>query len=425
MRASSRFVLSAVTLSVLFLTSPLLAQGTAKKDAVNVPAVDSSLRERLLADAEHAWSFFTRKTGGFAGMSSVNIWREGKSYGTYDIATMWDTGSIILATLSARSIGLIDQAEFETRIEGILKFLDKATTTDKGAPLPNFRSNPFNGRSVERGYDATDTGRLFVALHVLEGATNGKYKAEALMKKWNVAATISDGAMQDIKGGAMSPAQSNIYRYYVSRGYELWKVPHAPVYGGPSPDRDAAAKAQFLAELGSIGPISSEPSLNEIIELGPSPYASVIAETLGKAQKARYEATGKLTAVSEGPVDKEPWFTYQGYDITRDGEHAWTVYPWQTDKKWATPEFAEDYRVISSKAAFLWFAAAPDDYTQKLWEAVRETARAPKFGFHPGVYEKSGAAPQNIDVNTNAMILSAIAYIFNGRQPLISTHVGS
>jgi hypothetical protein len=101
------------------------------------------------------------------------------------------------------------------------------------------------------------------------------------------------------------------------------------------------------------------------------------------------------------------------------------VYPWQTDKKWATAKFAEDFRVISSKAAFLWFAAFPDDYTQKLWEGVRETARAKEFGFHPGVYEKSGVAPQNIDVNTNAMILSSIAYILNGRQPLIATPVGS
>lgn len=425
MCAYSRFVLAAVTIPVLLFASPDLASANAKKDAVSPPPLDSSQRERLLGDAAHAWSFFTRKTRGFYGMPSVNIWREGKGYGTYDIATMWDTGSIVLATVSARSIGLIDQAEFDKRIEGILTFLDRATTTYKGAPLPNFRSNPFNGRSVERGYDATDTGRLFVALHVLEGATNGKYKAEALMKKWEVSATISDGAMQDIKGGKMSPAQSNIYRYYVSRGYQLWDVPHAPVYSGLSPDRDAAAKERFLAELGTIGPISSEPSLNEIIELGPSPYAAVIAETLGAAQKARYAATGKLTAVSEGPVDKAPWFTYQGYDLTRDGEHAWTVYPWQTDEKWATPEFAEDYRVVSSKGAFLWFAAFPDDYTQTLWEEMREKARAPKFGFHPGVYEKTGAAPQSIDVNTNAMILSAIAYILNGRQPLISTHVGS
>lgn len=427
MQSYRRFILTAMTLSALLLAPLGPVAAKPEKDAVGPSTIDKETRERLLSDAAHAWSFFTRSTHGFPGMTSVNIWPEGKSYGSYDIATMWDTGSIILATISARSIGLIDQPEFEKRIDGIMKFLDRATTTYKGAKLPNFRSSSITGKSVERGYDATDTGRLFVALHVLEGATSGKYKAQDLMDKWQVEATISDGKMQDIKGGSMSPAQSNIYRYYVSRGYELWDVPHAPVYSGPAPDRDQAAKEQFLKELASIGPISSEPSLNEIVELGASPAATVIAETLGPAQKARYAETGKLTAVSEGPVDKEPWFTYQGYDLEREGtgERAWTVYPWATDKKWDTPTFAENYRVVSSKAAFLWFATFPDDYTEKLWKTVREDARAKQFGFHPGVYEKSGVASQNIDVNTNAMILSAIAYILNGRQPLIAAHVGS
>lgn len=427
LQSQKRFILAAMMVPLMLLAPAGAVSAKPEKESVTTASLDKDVRERLLSDAAHAWSFFTRRTGGFDGMTSVNIWRQGKGYGSYDIATMWDTGSIILATVSARSIGLIDQAEFEKRIDGVIKFLNRATTTYRGARLPNFRSSSINGRSVEAGYDATDTGRLFVALHVLEGATDGKYKAADIMKLWKVEATVADGVMQDIKGGKMSPAFSNIYRYYVSHGYQLWNVPHDPVYSGPSPTLNKAAKDRFLKELGSIGPISSEPSLNEIIELGGSPYSTVIAETLGAAQKARYEETGKLTAVSEGPIDQEPWFTYQGYDLTREGkgDYAWTVYPWRTDEKWATPEFAETFRVISSKAAFLWFAAFPDDYTQKLWEAVREKARSEQYGYHPGVYEKSGVPPQNIDVNTNSMILSAIAYILNGRQPLIEANVGS
>lgn len=420
-----------IALALLML--PLVPAGSAlaappanDADAVT-DAVDLATKERLLSDAAHAWSYFTRESGSLPGMTSVNIWQDGDGYGSYDIATMWDTGSIILATISARSIGLIEQAEFDDRISGIMAFLDRATTTYEGATLPNFRSSTKTGESVEEGYDATDTGRLFVALHVLEGVTSGKFKAASLMKKWNIAATVSEGAMQDIKRGAMSPAQSNIYRYYVSRGYKLWDVPHAPVYSGLAPDKSKAARAKFLEELASIGPISTEPSVNEIVEIGASPFANVIAETLGKAQRERYEQTGKLTAVSEGSIDKAPWFTYQGYDLDREGqgERAWTVYSWRTDEKWATDTFAENFRVISSKAAFLWFAVYPDDYTKKLWEEVREKARAEQFGFFPGVYEKNGVAAQNLDVNTNAMILSSIAYILNGRKPLVTAHAGS
>lgn len=425
MQFQTRHMISVVIASLMFFTHIGAVAAKPEAEPTRTVVIDKDVRERLLEDAAHAWSYFERPRRGFAGMTSINIWREGKSWGAYDIATMWDTGSIILATISARSIGLIDQAEFEKRIDGIMSFLKAATTVYKGARLPNYRSNPANGRSVEAGYDATDTGRLFVALHVLEGATDGKYRAEDLMKLWQVSATISDGAMQDIKGGKVLPAQSNIYRYYVSRGYELWDVPHDAVYNGQAPTLNKAARNRFLKELASIGPISSEPSLNEIVELGGSPYSTVIAETLNDAQVDRYKRTGKLTAASEAPVDKDPWFTYQGYDLTREGEHAWTVYSWTTDKKWSTPQFAENFRMVSSKAAFLWFAAFPSDYTKKLWTAVREKARADEFGFHAGVYEKSGEPPQNIDVNTNATILSSIAYILAGQQPLIEQKVGS
>ncbi|AHB49944.1 hypothetical protein W911_04515 [Hyphomicrobium nitrativorans NL23] len=414
----SRVLLASITVSFFSLVHPGQPQAKPYEAAGSPLVMDADTRERLMSDARHAWSYFERVTGRFAGMPSINIWRQGASYGSYDIATMWDTGSIILATISARSIGIIDDREFERRIGSIMKFLDRATTTYKGAKLPNFRSNSNNGRSIEAGYDATDTGRLFVALHVLDRATGGKYKAEALMKKWNISATVSDGALQDIKGGKLKPAQSNIYRYYVSHGYRLWDIPHAPVYSGASPDSSEAARARFIEELSSIGPISSEPSLNEIVELGGSPYGRVIAETLNAAQKKRYADTGKLTAVSEGPIDEEPWFTYQGYDLSRGNEKAWTVYPWITDPKWATPEFAEKFRLVSAKAAFLWFAAYPSEYTRELWMAVREKARAEKFGYHAGIYETSGKVPKSIDVNSNATILSAIAYLLNDQQPL-------
>lgn len=414
----SRVLLAAVTVPFFLLVNAGQPQAKPYEATESPVVVDADMREKLMSDARHAWSYFERVTGRFAGMPSINVWRQGANYGSYDIATMWDTGSIILATISARSIGIIDQREFDRRITGIMKFLDRATTTYKGAKLPNFRSNSNTGRSIEGGYDATDTGRLFVALHVLDRATGGKYKAEALMKKWNISATVSDGALQDIKGGKLNPARSNVYRYYVSHGYRLWDIAHAPVYAGTSPDANEAARARFIEELSSIGPISSEPSLNEIVELGGSPYGRVIAETLGAAQKKRFAETGQLTSVSEGPIDEEPWFTYQGYDLSRNNDTAWTVYPWITDPKWATPEFAEKFRMVSAKAAFLWFATYPSDYTRELWTAVREKARAEKFGYHAGIYETSGKVPTSIDVNTNATILSAIAYLLNDQQPL-------
>jgi hypothetical protein len=410
----------AAVAALMLLTSGLAGAVAGETSDRAAPAVSDAVAADLRRDAEHAWKFFERKSSAMTGLASPNIWPEGgNSYGSYDIVTMWDFGSIVIATVSARAIGLIDAAEFDRRVNGFKAFLKRATYTHKKARIPNFRSRADNGASVEAGYDATDTGRLFVALHVLEKFTDGKYDLAAFFKDWNIDATVKDGQISDLKGGVYAPAQSNIYRFYVGRGYDLWNIAHAPVYDGEAPDSSFAARKAFLKTLGEIGPIATEPSLSEIIEIGPSPYATVITEVLGERQQERYEQTGKLTSVSETPIDRAPWFTYQGLDLTREGEDAWTVYPYATDERWETPTFASENRTISTKAAFLWYAVQPNDYTEKVWSYMREQAKSEKYGFHPGVYEATKTPSTNIDLNTNAAILESIAYILNNRKPLV------
>lgn len=414
-----QILLSAAAFPVAAMLSPRGALAELAPVERPVLEVDSAMKTLLEQDARAAWEFFARKTRAIPGMVPANIWSEGgNNYGSYDIATMWDTGSIILATLSARTIGLIDEREFSTRINGIRTFLQQATYKHRSAALPNFRSRVDNASAVERGYDATDTGRLYVALSVLDKATGGRFEAKKVLAGWNVAQTVKDGKIHDVKGGQMSPAQYYIYRYYVSRGYNLASVAHDPVYAGASPDSSAEARAAFVAELAGIGPISTEPSIIEELELGRTPVTNVIAEELDRAQRRRYEETKKFTCVSEGPIDADPWFTYQGYDLAREGEAAWTVYPSVTHPKWATPEFAERYRMVSTKAAFAWFASRPSAYTEALWRHARDGARARQHGFHPGIYEASGKPPANIDVNTNAIVLESVAFVLNGRKPL-------
>ncbi len=381
--------------------------------------LDPEIEKQLRSDAAHAWQFFERKTTAIPGLSAPNIWRNDEGqYDSYDTVTMWDAGSIVLATVSARSLGLIDDAAFDVRVRGLLDFMNRAVFTYKGKPLPNFRSRMDNAKSVESGYDTTDTGRLFIALYVLDKATGGKYPIADLFKKWDLKATVRDGVMHDIKGNSLEPARSNIYRFYVSRGYSLWSIDHNSVYAGDTPGTSDAATESFLKELAGIGPIATEPSAVEIVEIGPSPFTTAILDVLEKRQVERFQSTGKLTSVSETPIDRAPWFTYQGLDLARTGEEAWTVYPYVTVKRWQTPEFAANNRVVNTKAAYLWFAVRPSEYTQKVWAYVRENAKAPEYGFHPGVYEATGKPATNIDLNTNATILEAIAYIVNNRKSL-------
>lgn len=393
-----------------------LAAASAKTEATLTP----ERRDQLLSDARAAWEFFEQPGRQMAGLVPANIWQEGNDYGSYRIVTMWDVGSILLGTISAHSLGLINDAAFSERIAGIDNFLRRATYHFGEARLPNYRSSIDTAKSVESGYDATDTARLFIALHIADQLKVPVLSGRGLINSWDLDQTIRNGEIWSIKGGKMEPAEFYIYRYYVSRAYALWNVDHKPVTSGEPPNVNEAARQAFVKELASIGPISSEPSLAEEVELGASPYSQEIVRLLEAAQLKRYKDTSRLTCVSESPMDREPWFTYQGYDLTRKGEAAWTVYSWKTEAEWNTPDFAAKHRMVSSKAAFLWYATRPNAYTEMLWQHVREHARAPKYGFHPGVYEATGEPSRNIDVNTNATILEAVAYALRGRKPLLS-----
>ena len=122
-------------------------------------------------DAEIAWRYFSTNLAGVdRGLVPAATWPEGDGYGRYDILTMWDTGSLILAYVSARSIGLIDEKEFDQRIKAVMAFLRRSEFRWGKLTLPNFRTANTGGRTIEPGYDATDTGRVLVALHVLDQA---------------------------------------------------------------------------------------------------------------------------------------------------------------------------------------------------------------------------------------------------------------
>ena len=126
--------------------------------------------------------------------------------------------------------------------------------------------------------------------------------------------------------------------------------------------------------------------------------------------------TGTLTAVSEEPIDRPPWFIYQGYELDGDKE-SWPFHVSRGTKVKISPAFVKANRLQSSKASFMWAAARPHDYHNSLGQKVRDKARTP-FGFASGVHEYSGLRTQTLDINTNALILESIAYIKNGRRPL-------
>jgi hypothetical protein len=402
----------------LCFAGTLTAQGIFSS-ANAVSQMDNPSSSALKRDAEIAWQYFaTRTPGAPLGLVPAAMWPEDDSLGRYNILTMWDAGSLILAYLSARSIGLIYEKEFDQRMKTVMAFLRKSTFRWGKLSLPNYRTQIVSGNAVEGGYDTTDTGRLLIALHILEKATNGAYRAKEQVERWNLAETVNKGQPYDIKSSSRQEARCFNYIHYIARGYGLWDIEMDTGFNRELKPGDTDAREAFIKHVAAVGPIASEPHTNEAIELGHSARSRILADALNAAQQERYAETGHLTSVSETPIDKQPWFTYQGYNLDADAGPRWPVDSVVTERRWATDDFARTYRMISSKAAYLWLAERGDDYAMKLRNFISAKAPTGKHGFYPGIYERSGRPPHIMDVNTNAAVLESIAYILAGRKPL-------
>ena len=129
--------------------------------------------------------------------------------------------------------------------------------------------------------------------------------------------------------------------------------------------------------------------------------------------------TGKLACVSEGPINREPWFVYQGFQIGKV-EAPWTFETLDPSPRFQTKGFIRAVDMLNSKAAFLWNAYRPVEYNDLLIAQVREKAKGSSLGFSPGVFSVTGKPEQAYsDINTNGVILQAIAYRLNGGKPCI------
>ncbi|WP_282182640.1 DUF3131 domain-containing protein [Aliiroseovarius marinus] len=379
--------------------------------------VDTQARDQLLKDAQTAWSYFDSFTDPDTGLVPATAWIENDQVQTYRFSTMWDTGTLLLAIVSAHSIGILDDGAFEARLAKALAGL--STGTFDGLSLPKGLTSTDGKAKGDDDYNASDTSRLLTALHLVQSYAKQDLGIAQIVRGWDLDKTIKDGTPLTVRGSRLVSAYRSNYAGYIARGFGLWDFPVKSPYADPKPGSSFDQGVQILHDVARFGPIGTEPHLLEAVELGASPLARTAADALFAAQIKEYRATGKLTCVSEGPVNREPWFVYQGYQITEDGG-SWTAETLDPSPRFKTKGFVRAVDMLNSKGAFLWNAHRPNDYTDRLVDEVREKAKTEKLGFSPGVFAITGTSDQAYsDINTNGVILQAIAYRLNGGTPCV------
>ena len=363
-------------------------------------------RQSLLEDAVTAWSYFYRMTDRRTGLVPATVFYSGGRKTALKSATMWDMASHINALMAAADLDLIDEGGFRDSIAKILLSI-KGKTKD-GRRLPSEWIRTDRRKSGNTNFDGCDGGRLLAALKNLSQHRFGGSIADNLVRSWDLDKIVVDRKIFSVIDGELLSTYDSHCAHYSARAFRAWGMDVASPYEVLA-DRPAhEGKMALLDVVANIGPIGAEPLLLEAVDFGLSPETAYIADVLFAAQYREYETTGDLVCVSEGPIDRAPWFTYQGLQFNAP-DRTWTIGTVRNDEKYATPEFQAANRVFSTKAAFLWAAHKPNGFSDILLNYARKAAKS-TVGFASSIYSATGEPTRNYsDINTNGIILQTIA----------------
>ena len=376
---------------------------------------------RILTQEEYqwantAWQYFENNYQENTGL--VN------SVDGYESTTMWDTASYIMGLISAEKLNVITDDVFTIRMEKVLQTLARLPLVDNR--LPNKAYNTVTLEMVDYsnkptpsgiGWSAIDIGRILVPLNIIVWQyPQFNKQVNNVLNAWHVGDMIKDGYLYGSRPLTSSDGFELVqegrigYEEYAAKSMSLMgrDVFNAMKYidylefkaiSGVEVPTDLRDPAKYHAH----NYVVSESYILDSLEFGADSVSKVFAHRVYQAQESRYNETGIVTAVSEDNLDQAPYFVYN--TVFSDGKE-WNAI---TD----TGEDASEFKSLSTKAAFGWYALYKTDYTDLLIDEAQGLFSEDK-GWYSGRYEANGEINKAITANTNGIVLESLAYIENG-----------
>ena len=360
----------------------------------NPPVVDSTAYWMSLAT--NAWQYFQVGNGV---NSATGLHASGQGYPYF---TDWDLGVYIQAIIDAEKLGIISNNGTygaDWRFNKILAFLETRPLTSDGQPYDRYCTA--NGQNQDDSVQvAADAGNLLVALNNLKD-----YRPD-------LASSIDYIVYNRTNYGPEREAVSalagsvNIYDYYVACGFaDFWpsqfsseantilnnivNAPTVETYGVALPEAE----------------ITSEPLLLSIFNFQqPDARLLNLSRQVYLAEEARYNATGKYTAFSEGNIVGVNGVTYIWEWVVLPDGSTWVIEKDETSVISVTP-------VVYLKVAVGLDALYNTNYTQSMVNAI-EPVSLTNSGYRDGVNENGQVVSTVID-KTNGLILAAALYAIN------------
>ncbi len=384
-----------------------------------IPAKISKLTAAELALAQTAWKYFENNSNESTGL--VN------SADKFPSVTLWDQSAAIAALVSAKELGIIEEKEFNNKLDKMLTTLAKLELYNEELPNKVYNSQtliPVNYGGLDTketiGWSAIDIGRMAIWLKII-GAKYPEYKkqADAVWQAWDIERLVKDG---DMYGTSISNGEEQYnqegrlgYENYAAFGLKLWglEVDKALDYEDKTAfvnlyDVGIPYDLRDQQNSGGNNYVLSEPYFLDGIETGFQALPKAYSDRILKAQQARYQNTQQLTALTEDNLDRDPRFVYN--TLFANGK------PWATITD--TGENYNHYRFLSSKAAIGWHVLYNSEYTQKLFDFVIENLESDE-GWYNGYYETLQEPNDALTANNNGVILECLLYKQVGKPLMI------
>lgn len=369
---------------------------------------DPAERARLMEDASLAWRYFERYTYPETGLAAGTVF-SGPAGRINSEITLWDAGSQINATIAAAALGLITQSVAGRALRKLMSSVPVSASGPFRLPPSNFSARTLT--TLVAGFDSCDAGRLGIALaRAVDQGLMDKDEVQTILDGWTLEPAVQDGRLFTNRDGRWRDMTQSHCTDYAAHGFAFFGQEVEKLLN--STNRGAEADVMTLYAAAAVGAISTEPFALDMIEVGQSHAARLMLDAIFDAQLSWFEQTGKMRCISEAPINRAPWFIYSGLRIDLEGPDAWVIGTILRDEAFSTDKFRQSNDLISSKAAYLWKALYPHSFTDRLVDIIRDKAAIPGVGFSVGVFAATQEPMENYsDINTNGIILSAIAHI--------------
>lgn len=369
---------------------------------MSVPLVDSKIMP--VADeaywmriANNAWQYFQPGAGV---NTKTGLHQAGA---TFNYFTLWDLGVYINAVLDAQDMGLISKGGTwgaDYRIDKIVNWLKTISLGPKDVPYLWYNSN-----TGEPGIEYDDVitnpydyGCLLVSLHRLKSYRSDLVNTIDFIVKEHCNTTYL----------ALRVPSNSDYEYFLAKGFDFFEYNSTSITKATNLLNywESVEKIDVYGISLPKATLTCEPLLLSIFIFESDPLLNKLVYNVYQAHEARYNATGKFTAMSEGNTGllQPPHYIYES-TVTIDGD-TWALWP-----ETITP-------IAYFKIAVSFLALYNTSYAQQMVSYFEPKLLTygglfvPACGYMDGI-DENGRMVESTTDKTNGLIIAAATYAIN------------